>query len=124
MTKMLTLSALLAATTLLPMAAHAAEKSSKLECINLMSVDETPVINDHTILVKMKAGDVKYKRIDLAAPCTGIDFNGFSHRTGYNELCSSDTLTPRVTGGGVCKISHIVDISDNEAQDLMSQHKK
>jgi hypothetical protein len=123
MNKILTLSALLAATALLPMAAHAADDSTKLSCINLMSVDDTPVINDRTILVKLKAGDVKYKRIDLAAPCTGIDFNGFSHNTSYNELCSSDTLTPRVTGGGVCKISKIVDISDTEAKELMA-HKK
>ena len=123
MKKLVMLSALLAATALLPMGAHAQDRS-KLECINLMSVDDTPVINDHTVLIKMRAGEVRYKRMDLAAPCTGIDYQGFSHQTGYNELCTSDTLTPNVPGGGVCKIKDIVNISDAEAKDLMSHHGK
>src|SRR6478736_2834449 len=107
MTKLIALSALLAATALLPMGAQAADEQ-RLKCVKLMSVDDSPVINDRTVLIKMKTGQVRFKRMDLAGPCTGIEFQGFAHQTGYDELCTSDTLTPLVTGGGVCKIKDIV----------------
>lgn len=90
-----------------------------LKCINLMSMGETPVINDRTVLIEMKAGPGKYKRMDLAGPCSGIEYKGFAHQTGYNELCTSDTLTPLATPGAVCKIQDISDISDSEAKELL-----
>jgi hypothetical protein len=122
MNKFLTMSALLAATALLPMAAQAAD-GQRLKCVKLSSMDDSPVINERTVLIKMKIGNVHYKRMDLAAPCTGIEYQGFAHQTGYDELCTSDTLTPLATGGGVCKIKDIVDISDSEAKELMTKHK-
>lgn len=93
-----------------------------LKCINLMSMGDTPVINERTILIEMKGGPSKYKRMDLAGPCNGIEYKGFAHQTGYNELCTSDTLTSLATPGAVCKIQDITDISDTEAKELL--HKK
>ncbi|MBX7200438.1 MAG: hypothetical protein K1X51_13815 [Rhodospirillaceae bacterium] len=92
-----------------------------LTCINLMSMGDTPVINETTVLIHMKAGNTKYKRMDLAGPCNGIEYKGFSHQSSYNELCTSDTLISNVTPGAVCKIDKIVDISDTEAKDLMKR---
>jgi hypothetical protein len=124
MNKFLTLTALLAVTALPMVAPAQAAEGSRLKCVRLMSIDDSPVINESTVLLKMKSGQVHYKRIDLAAPCTGIDYQGFSHQTGYDELCTSDTLIPNVPGGGVCKIKDIVDIGDTEAKDLMAHHGK
>ena len=111
-----------AAAGTVPALARDGKDGKPMVCINLMSMDDSPVINDHTILVKMKGGKVPYKRIDLAGPCSGIDYKGFAHDTNYNELCSSDTLTS-LAEGAVCKIDQIVDISAADAKELMS-HKK
>lgn len=118
----LVVSAPLAATTLASQAMARDDANGKpLTCINLMSMGETPVINETTVLVKMKAGASGYKRMDLAGPCNGIEYQGFSHQTGYNELCTSDTLVSNATPGTICKIDKIVDISDAEAKDLMKK---
>jgi hypothetical protein len=98
-----------------------AAETGRTSCIKLMSVGETPVINERTILIKMKSGSQNYKRMDLAGPCSGIEYKGFAHQTGYDELCTSDTLTSLGTPGAVCKIDKIVDISDAEAKDLLKK---
>lgn len=104
-----------------PAMARNAADGKPLTCVNLMSMGETPVINDRTVLIKMKAGASNYKRMDLAGPCSGIEYQGFGHQTGYNELCTSDTLTSLATPGAVCKIDRIVDITDAEAKDLLKK---
>ncbi len=115
-------SAPLAATTIASSAmARDAADGKPLTCINLMSMGETPIINETTVLVKMRAGAVNYKRMDLAGPCNGIEYKGFSHQTGYNELCTSDTLVSNATPGTICKIDKIVDITDAEAKDLLKK---
>ena len=98
-----------------------AAESQRNSCVNLMSMGDTPVINERTILIHMKSGPSNYKRMDLAGPCNGIEYKGFGHQTGYNELCTSDTLTSLATPGAVCKIDKIVDISDAEAKDLLKK---
>jgi hypothetical protein len=104
-----------------PAMARDGRDGKPLTCISLMSMGDTPVINDHTVLIKMKTGSANYKRMDLAGPCNGIEYKGFSHQTGYNELCSSDTLISNATPGAVCKIDRIVDISEAEAKDLQKR---
>ena len=104
-----------------PAMARDAADGKPLTCISLMSMGETPVINERTVLVKMKTGAVNYKRMDLAGPCNGIEYQGFGHQTGYNELCTSDTLVSLATPGTICKIDRIVDISDTEAKDLLKK---
>lgn len=117
----LSLAALAACALAAPAMARDGADGKPLTCINLMSMGETPVINERTVLIKMKGGSTNYKRMDLAGPCNGIEYKGFAHQTGYNELCTSDTLTSLGTPGAVCKIDKIVDISDAEAKDLMKK---
>lgn len=107
-----------------PAMARDAADGKPLTCINLMSMGDTPVINETTVLVHMKSGPTNYKRMDLAGPCNGIEYKGFAHQSNYNELCTSDTLTSLATPGAVCKIDKIVDINDTEAKDLMQKKKK
>ena len=115
------LAALAACALTAPAMARDSADGKPLNCINLMSMGETPIINERTVLIKMKSGATNYKRMDLAGPCNGIEYKGFAHQTGYNELCTSDTLTSLATPGAVCKIDKIVDISDTEAKDLLKK---
>ncbi len=117
----LSIAALAVSTLATPAMARDAADGKPLTCINLMSMGETPVINERTVLVKMKTGATNYKRMDLAGPCNGIEYKGFGHQTGYNELCTSDTLTSLATPGTICKIDRIVDITDAEAKDLLKK---
>lgn len=92
------------------------------KCINLMSMGDTPVIDDCTILVKMKTGQVHYKRIDLVAPCPDIVWEGFSYtQDSYNEFCTSYPLKVRAMPGEFCTIADMTDISDGEARQLLAR---
>ncbi len=114
-------SAFAAASVSSPAMARDGADGKALTCINLMSMGDTPVIDERTVLVHMKTGAVNYKRMDLAGPCNGIEYKGFAHQSGYNELCTSDTLVSNATPGTICKIDKIVDISDAEAKDLLKK---
>lgn len=83
------------------------------QCIRLQYVDQTPVIDNKTILVEMKGNT--YKRIDLRNRCSGLKIEGgFSHATSINQLCVQDTLRV-LRSGGICMIDKIVDITEEEA---------
>ncbi|MEQ8734367.1 MAG: hypothetical protein RIC29_05550 [Rhodospirillaceae bacterium] len=91
-----------------------AESDGKTQqCIQLQAIDQTPVIDNKTILVEMKGN--KYKRIDLVNRCSGLKIEGgFSHSTSINQLCVQDTLRV-LRSGGICMIDQIVDITEEEA---------
>ncbi len=94
----------------------------KQMCVALQSVDQTPVIDDSTILIKMKGGR-DFKRIDLMSPCSGLKIQGgFSHETSTNDLCTSDPLRVLRSGGSVCMIKQIVTIDKAEAKALEARH--
>ena len=90
------------------------------QCIRLQYVDETPVIDDKTILVRMKGGG--YKRIDLLNKCSGLKIQGgFSHSTSTNELCKTDPLRVLEPVGSTCLIDKIVTIDEAEAKALRAK---
>lgn len=94
-----------------PAFAETEEKTQ--QCIRLQAIDQTPVIDNKTILVEMKGN--KYKRIDLVNRCSGLKIEGgFSHSTSINQLCVQDTLRV-LRSGGICMIDKIVDITEEEA---------
>jgi hypothetical protein len=91
------------------------------QCVRLQFIDSTPVIDNKTILIKMK-GKGDYKRIDLLNNCSGLKIEGgFSHSTSINQLCTSDPL--RVLGpvGSTCLIDKIVTIDEAEAKMLLAK---
>jgi len=56
------------------------------QCVRLQFIDQTPVIDNKTILIKMKSKG-QYKRIDLVSNCGGLKIQGgFSHSTSINQL--------------------------------------
>lgn len=86
-------------------------------CLDLMRIESSPVVDEKTILVKMKAPK-SFKRIDLAQPC-GLDtMRPFAHSTTTNQLCKQDTLTVVDGSRSVCMIKQIVTISEDEAKAL------
>lgn len=94
---------------------------SKQKCVSLSFIDQTPIIDERTILVEMRSGR-GYKRIDIAGRCPGIIYNGFSRRSRTsNELCDSDTLVVRGPVEAVCMIDKIVTIDEAEAKSLLAK---
>ena len=115
---------LLAAVAVAGFAQAAQAASAKIgdtqQCIRLQSIDETPVIDDKTILVRMKGGE--FKRIDLLNKCSGLKMQGgFSHATSTNDLCTTDPLRVLEPVGATCLIEKIVNIDAAEAKALRAR---
>ena len=100
-----------------PLAAYAAD-----DCIRLSSIDDSPAIDEKTILIKLKSSH-QFKRIDLVSTCAGLTFSGFSHKTPEDMLCKSNPLHVNQIGGMTCMIDKIVDISEAEAKTLEAKRK-
>ncbi len=104
--------------------AHAAQAANgeaigdTQQCIRLSYVDETPVIDDRTIAVRMKGGG-GHKRIDLVNKCSGLKMQGgFAHSTSTNDLCTTDPLRVLEPVGATCLIDKIVTIDKAEYTEL------
>jgi hypothetical protein len=112
----LSLVATLAFASALALAADGEEQ----QCIRLSAIDQTPVIDNKTILVEMK-GKGGYKRIDLLNRCSGLKIEGgFGYSTSINRLCKQDRLTV-LRAGTPCMIDKIVDITEEDADALMDR---
>lgn len=91
------------------------------QCVRLQYIDQTPVVNNKTILVKMK-GNGGYKRIDLLNNCTGLKIQGgFSYSTSINQLCKQDALRVIEPIGATCLIDQIVTIDEAEYKALLAE---
>jgi hypothetical protein len=87
-------------------------------CIMSNYIEDTPVIDSHTILVRMNPGR-GYKRIDLAEDCPSLkDDNHLAFATSINRLCVRDVV--KGIGQQSCTIAKIVTIDEDEARALMS----
>lgn len=92
-------------------------------CIMSNYIEETPVIDNRTILVRMNPGR-GYKRIELETDCnTMADGRNLAFDTRVNRLCVQDTLNAQEDSGHACTISKIVTIDADEAQELMSRRR-
>lgn len=92
-------------------------------CIMSNYIEETPVIDNRTILVRMNPGR-GYKRIELETDCnTMSDGRNLAFDTSINRLCVQDRLNAQEDSGHACTISKIVTIDADEAQELMSRRR-
>ena len=92
-------------------------------CIMSNYIEDTPVIDNRTILVRMNPGR-GYKRIELETDCNTMDEGrNLAFDTRINRLCVQDTLNAHEDSGQACKISKIVTIDADEAQELMSRRR-
>ena len=88
-------------------------------CFKLSQIDESPVVSDTTILLKMKNGD--FHRVDLAGRCPSLKMSGFAHQTPSDDFCTSTVLTVMSPGKSPCTIERIVKIERSEADQLMAK---
>jgi hypothetical protein len=105
---------------LVALAASAPALAAQHQCVLLSTIDQTPAIDDSTVLIKLHGRD-RYMRMDLVGRCPGLKFNGFAHESRLNELCTSDPLKVIEPVGAVCMIQKIVDISPEEAHALLQR---
>jgi hypothetical protein len=69
-----------------------------LNCVDLMRIDHTQVVDEQNILFYMRNGSVYLNRLSHRAP--GLDRNRpFMYRTSIGRLCNHDTITVLETWG-------------------------
>ena len=89
-------------------------------CVRLADIRESPVIDDKTIVLKMRGRDA-FKRVDMRGTCSGMKFSGIGHSTPSDELCTSNSITVLQPVGAVCMIDQIVTIDKAEADTLLAK---
>lgn len=90
------------------------------KCVRLTDIMDSPVIDDKTILLKMRGKD-DFKRVDMRGSCSGMKFSGIGHSTPTNELCTSNAITVLQPVGAACMIERIVTIDKAEADTLLAK---
>jgi len=98
----------------------AGELGATQTCVRLSDIRESPIVDDRTILLKMRGRD-SFKRIDMRGRCSGMQFSGISHSTPTNELCTTDSIRVLEPVGAVCMIEKIVNIDKAEADELLAR---
>jgi hypothetical protein len=96
--------------------ATAADKT----CLPLSQIGESPVIDDSTILLKMKNGE--FRRVDMRGRCPSLKMSGFAHKTPSDDFCTSTVITVRGPTRGPCMIEQIVPIDRAEADALLAKN--
>jgi hypothetical protein len=113
---MKTLAVILLPLALVSGAAFAADNT----CLPLSQIGESPVINDTTILLKLKNGE--FRRVDMRGRCPSLKMSGFAHKTPSDDFCTSTVITVRGPTRGPCMIERIVPIDRAEADALMAKN--
>ena len=105
--------------------AFGAEIGDIQTCVALKSIDDSRVIDDKTIVLRL-INTPQYRRIDLTSECHGLEFAGsFSSATSIGQLCANDII--RVTRdpmGSQCTIDQITVIDEGEAKSLIAARKR
>jgi hypothetical protein len=111
--------ATIAAAIALGAAGFAPAEARGVQCVRLRDIQESPVVDEHTVVLKLLGRD-RYKRVTLVGGCQSVPFSGFGHSNPSDELCNSDPIA--TADGGGCIIKDMVDISPDEAKQLL--HRK
>lgn len=93
---------------------------STQKCVRLSDIRESPVVDDKTIVLKMRGRDA-FKRVDMRGTCSGMKFSGIGHSTPTDELCTSSAITVLQPVGANCMIEQIVTIDKAEADTLLAK---
>ena len=86
-------------------------------CMQLSQIDEMPVIDDTTILVRMKTKTYKLVKV---RSCAGPRSHGFAHDTLVSDLCETDSVLPLQEAAVPCTIDKIVAIDNSTANALLA----
>ena len=103
----------------------AAEIGDVQMCVSLRQIDDSRVIDDETILLRLTSG-TPYRRIDLDPGCPGLRMaDSFSSATSIGQLCRSDVIRVHEDPvGSQCVIDQIVIIDEAEAKTLLASRKR
>jgi hypothetical protein len=71
-----------------------------VSCVMLSAVDSSQVIDDKTIIFKMRGKKYYKNTLPYSCPRLGSE-KAFSYKTSINQLCSVDIITVLETGGGL-----------------------
>ncbi len=93
---------------------------STQKCVRLSDIRESPIVDDKTIVLKMRGRD-EFKRVDMRGTCSGMKFSGIGHSTPTGELCTSNAITVLQPAGANCMIEQIVTIDKAEADTLLTK---
>lgn len=104
---------------LISAAAGAADEGAADKCVNLSAIGESPIIDDNTILLRLKNGE--FRRVDLRGRCPSLKMSGFAHSTPSDDFCTSTVLTVLSPGRASCMIERIVTIDKAAADALMAK---
>lgn len=105
--------------------AQDASGGAPVNCISLMRIDHTQVVDDKTILFFMK--DRRVYKNAMQNACPGLRENKpFMYRVMLNQLCNVDTVTVLedwgfgYAPGATCLLEKFEPISDEEAAELIA----
>lgn len=93
---------------------------STQKCVRLSDIQDSPIIDDKTIVLKMRGRD-HFKRVDMRGTCSGMEFSGIGHTTPTDELCTSNAIKVLQPVGAICMIDKIVTIDKAEADALLAK---
>lgn len=112
-------------TIIIPIQRGVAAEGQAKDCLQLLRVDHSSVVDDQNILFYLKNGDIYLNH--LAHPAIGLDANQpFMHETTIGQICRNDTITvleERVFGfmrGASSTLGSFEPIDEARAQRLMS----
>lgn len=105
--------------------AQAADVGDVQMCVPLRQIDDSRIIDDKTIVLRMLSGS-PYRRIDLAPECPGLRMaDSFGSATSIGQLCRADVIRVHEDPvGSQCVIEQIVIIDEAEAKALIASRKR
>jgi hypothetical protein len=65
-----------------------------VSCVRLTQIDSTQIVDDRTIIFRMKSSSPRFYKNTLPYKCPQLGFEkAFLYRTSINQLCSVDIIT-------------------------------
>jgi hypothetical protein len=72
-----------------------------VSCVQLNRIDSTQVLDDKTIIFRMRGNNPRYYKNTLPYKCSSLGFEkAFSYKTSTSQLCSVDIITVLQNYGG------------------------
>jgi hypothetical protein len=95
-------------------------------CVDLMRIDRTEVVDDNTVLFYMRNGTVFRNELQNACPTLGFE-ERFMYRTALTQLCDIDVITVLQDVGfgfmptASCGLGKFQPIDEQAAEDLIAR---
>lgn len=106
--------------TAMPAPATAIPATTAHDCLRINEIRESRVRDDRTIDFYLRTGGVLRNTLPYSCPQLGFE-QAFTYKTSISQLCSTDTITVIIQGGGpllgaTCGLGKFVPISTAAAE--------